>query len=83
MPETHRIDLRDLVRGGSCRFSPVSDHYETYLTGVIEAFGTENNEKIHDFELIIPKLNRGVLVKLVTDLGGMADEAQMLSEAYR
>ena len=84
LPETHKIELHDLVRGGTCQFCPIrGDGHDTYLSGVIEAFGTENNEKINDYELAIPKLSRAVLAKLVSDLGGMADEAQMLSETYR
>ena len=38
---------------------------------------------MNEYEIVIPLLNRAVLARLVTDLGGVADETQMMSDSYR
>ena len=69
--------------------SSVSYRYYAHLLSAISSnanqkrFGTENNENINHYEMVIPLLSRIVLTKLVVDLGGVADEAQMMLDSYK
>jgi len=85
LPETHNIAVHDLVVGGSCKFSAFDNEAEQTkgINSIIQRFGTENNENINHYEVVIPLLSRVVLTKLVVDLGGVADEAQMMLDSYK